>query len=301
MKFKNALMLSALTLAPLPAMAFAPAPSTPEQPTVPTPPSTPSVPSTPAKPDVVYDQRVRDIAAASACAKYSWADRGRAPAGYIKGMALSFARSVCRLHANDASRSPATLMSRADTEDATKDVFSHYKSTFDARGMSTDRDGVDSLRALYALGIGLGMRESSGKYCEGYDKSAGTETASEAEAGTFQFSYNSIGASSELRKLYDEYRNGSAGRCNLEVFKEGVSCKSQSIVGSGAGADFQAFVKSCPGFGAEYAMTTLRVIRKHYGPINRKEAELNADCGKMLEDVQSLIEEDIEGACSDIN
>lgn len=40
--------------------------------------------------------------------------------------------------------------------------------------------GTDTLRQLFVLLIGLGMRESSGQYCEGRDRSASNVTAEAA-------------------------------------------------------------------------------------------------------------------------
>ena len=156
------------------------------------------------------------------------------------------------------------------------------------------------MRSLYTLGIGLGMRESSGKYCEGRDMSASNTSASTAEAGIFQTSYDSMSASAELSKLYAEYK-ADTSKCFLDTFKEGVSsCGNSSIAGSGVGAEYQAFNKSCPSFAAEYAMVMLRVRRNHYGPINRQEAEVKTQCNQMLKSVQDFIDNDVY-ACDEIN
>lgn len=237
---------------------------------------------------------ITKIATQSSCARYPWANRGRAPAAYLNGMALAFAKSMCRLRAGETK---AILMADKNKQNTSKDALAWYESAFDQRGMGIDVSGLETLRSLYTLGIGLGMRESSGKYCEGWDTTATSMSAVEAEAGTFQFSYNSMGASNELRTLYNEYRSGKHS-CNLDVFSKNVSCKAQGIVGTGAGADFQRFVKSCPAFGAEYAMITLRVLRKHYGPINRKEAELNGACDQMLETVEDFVASKAALVCS---
>ena len=49
------------------------------------------------------------------------------------------------------------------------------------------------LRRLFVLLMGLGMRESSGQYCEGRDRSAHNTSADTAEAGLFQVSFDLIG------------------------------------------------------------------------------------------------------------
>lgn len=246
--------------------------------------------------------KILTVAGNSSCASYSWKDRGRAPKGYIKGIALSYARSLCRLDDNRADRrTPASLMARAATGNTSKDALAHYRSTFDSKGLVTTRSGEDTLRSLYTLAVGFGMRESSGKYCEGYDVAAGTNrSSSEAEAGLFQTSYNSISASAELKKLYNEY-SANKNRCQLNVYKEGVTCKARAILGSGAGAAYQKLSKECPAFATEYAMVMLRVLRKHYGPINRKEAEVTSACANMLDQVENLVLSKPSEVCSVID
>lgn len=201
------------------------------------------------------------IVTGSACAKYDWKNRGRAPIGFVKGLAYSFSRSVC-------NQWPVMTKALGDTD---HDALAWYGKEA-------------TLLNTYTLLLGLGMRESSGNYGEGYDTSAGPETASEAEAGAFQFSYNSVNASKDLRELYSKFR-GETGTCMLEVFKEGAPGSHQSIRGSGEGADFQAFTKSCPAFSAQYAATLIRVLRRHFGPVNRKEAEFRDECAAMFKQV----------------
>lgn len=250
-------------------------------------------------PDGHYVEQIKTIAGGSSCASYSWSGRSKAPAGYIKGMALTYARSYCRLKTSEAApTSLATLLSSA-AGNSSNDALALYASNFSNLSMNVTSAGERPLRALYTLGVGLGMRESSGKYCEGRDMSASNTSANTAEAGIFQTSYDSIGASAELSKLFAEYK-ADTSKCHLDTFKQGVSsCGSSSIAGSGAGAEYQAFNKSCPAFAAEYAMIMLRVRRNHYGPINRKEAEVAPVCHSMLKSVQDFIDNDLN-ACSDI-
>jgi hypothetical protein len=247
-----------------------------------------------------YALTIKSLAGSSSCAAYSWKNRGRAPVGYIKGVALSFARSLCRLKTSAPHTDAAVIMSAGDTHNDKKDALTHYHTVLSSLQMATSTSGEDTLRSVYTLGIGLGMRESSGGYCVGWDTSAGSHRpSSAAEAGAFQVSYDSIGASADLKKLYDEYR-ASTQRCQLNTFKEGASCSSQSILGSGAGAVFQAFNKACPAFATEYAITLLRVLRSHFGPINRLEAEVKPACNVMLKDVQTLVDADPVVACQEL-
>jgi hypothetical protein len=236
--------------------------------------STPTNPSTtiPGEAGPYLDQ-IKTIAGNSSCASYSWANRGRAPIGYTKGVALSFARGLCRkIRAETTPSQLVNILSGARSSSATKDALTYYQTNFASLPIDTSEKGTGPLRALYVLGMGLGMRESSGVYCEGWDRSAGSGRPSAAgEAGLFQTSLDSISFSPELNKLYSEYK-ADKSKCFLDVFKQGASCSSLSNLGSGAGADFQAFNKACPAFATEYAMVMLRIARTHYGPINRKEA-----------------------------
>src|SRR5215813_4798266 len=64
----------------------------------PAPTSEPVVPATPV-PTTPSTQReqILSVAAQSACATHVFRDRGRAPSGYIKGVALTYAKSYCEL------------------------------------------------------------------------------------------------------------------------------------------------------------------------------------------------------------
>ena len=164
----------------------------------------------------------------------------------------------------------------------------------------TNSSGQEPLLATYTIGMGLGMKESSGKYCEGWDVAAGSNrNSSEAEAGLFQASYDSITASTELTKLYDEYKNNPK-RCLLEVFKEGVSCRPRGILGSGAGAVYQDFNLKCPAFATEYAMTLIRLRRSHFGPLNRRTAQVSLACDSLLTEVQKIVNQDPEAVCKEL-
>lgn len=247
-----------------------------------------------------YQSKVKDLAAKSSCAKVNWQSRGRSPAGYIKGMALSYARSLCRLKASGDPLPVAAILSSANSQDAKKDVLAHYQDILSQAGFITNVPGQKPLLATYTIGIGLGMRESSGKYCEGWDVAAGSNrTSSEAEAGLFQVSFDSIAASKELAKLYEEYKKNPK-RCLLDVFKEGVSCKPRGILGSGEGAKYQEFNLKCPAFAAEYAMTLIRLRRSHFGPINRRAAQVSPACDSMLTDVQKMINLNPEATCKEL-
>lgn len=272
----------------------------------PTPAITPKPIPTPTKSPVVigptpYADQIKELASISTCANYNWKNRGTAPIGYVKGMALSFARSYCRLKKTNATPdSLVRIMSAANSHLDLTDALAHYQDIFASMSFAIDSNGMGPLLSLYTLGMGLGMRESSGSYCEGWDTSAGSNRSSNTgEAGLFQTSYDSMTASIELSKLYTEYQ-ANPNRCFLNTFKEGVRCSQNSILGSGPGADFQVFTKACPAFATEYAMTMLRIRRNHYGPINRKEAEVTSACNQMFLNVKDLINQDIQNTCLEI-
>src|SRR5690242_13230819 len=76
--------------------------------------------------------QITQIAAASAIASYSWKDRGPAPASYIKGMALVYARVYCKLKAGETA---AVEMAKANTGDGDHDALAWYSDIFAAAGM----------------------------------------------------------------------------------------------------------------------------------------------------------------------
>lgn len=233
--------------------------------------------------------RIIQVAAQSEIARYRWRDRGVSPPGYIKGMALVYARVYCKLKAGDAA---ATEMAKTNTGNTDKDALAHYAQEFNAVGMANESAGVDTLRHLFVLLIGLGMRESSGRYCEGRDRSASNTTADTAEAGLFQTSYNARKGNHLLMpQLFRQYLANPSGF--VEVFQKGISCSSSNLenFGDGDGREFQRLSKTSPAFAAEFAAVGLRNSRKHWGPINRKAVEIRLECDAMLLQVQKVVDE----------
>jgi len=226
------------------------------------------------------------VAAGSAIATYSWTGRGRAPAGYIKGMALAFGRLYYKLQ----DRDPVALeIAKANTSVTASDTLAHYAVQFRTLGMSNDATGIDTLRHLFALMLGLGMRESSGRYCEGRDRSASNVTADTAEAGLFQTSWNIRSCSSLLPPLFRQYQARPAGF--REVFAEGVTVRPGDLdnFGTGDGRDYQELAKSCPAFAVESTAIGLRNRRSHWGPINLRTAEVRSDADRMFLEVQHVV------------
>lgn len=250
-----------------------------EEPTTPTIP-TPTEPTVP--PPTITP--ITDIVKASSCVKYSWKNRGVAPIGYMKGVALTYARSVCRYRSPNTT--PAGTMGKT-LGAASVDALAHYE--LDAT------TGLERLKRNYTLLIGLGMRESSGNYGEGRDMSANNVSAETAETGLFQFSYNLHSASPMLEVLYAEYQKNPE-MCMEDVFKEGVkkafnnnysyNASASNQAYQQQGLEFQKFARKCPAFSTEYTAVGVRMRRAHWGPINRKEAEYKQECYDMLTKVE---------------
>jgi hypothetical protein len=149
--------------------------------------------------------------------------------------------------------------------------------------------GIGTLRSLFVLMIGLGMRESSGKYYEGRDVSATNTTADTAEAGLFQTSWDIKSASPNLPRLMESFYADPNGF--LPMFSQGLTPTSSGLTnfGSGQGAMHQFLSKYSPAYAVMIAAIGLRTRRKHWGPINRKEVELVADAAEFLADVEELM------------
>lgn len=232
----------------------------------------------------IDNDRVIAIAKASAIASYSWRNRGQAPTGYIQGIAITYGEACEDLAAGDEV--VAAIAAPLLGDDA-HDALDWYDAILGDAGLSLDNANA-RLTAVFAILLGLGMRESSGKHCEGRDISAANVTAETAEAGLFQVSHNSIRAHPLLEPLFAHYQ----GRDDLlSVFDDGVHCSASSWKdwGEGPGVEFQALTKSCPKFAVLYAALLLRHQRKHWGPINRKEAEVTADTAALLSAVRASL------------
>ena len=147
-------------------------------------------------------------------------------------MALVFARAYCRLKGGD--RFFVEMAKAATGQDG--DALSWYSDEFIALNMDNSVAGPDTLRHLFTLMIGLGMRESSGNYCTGTDDNY---TADTAEAGLFQTSYNARSASQLLSDLFADYKANPQSPF-LSVFQEEADCKPSDAenYGTGDGRDF---------------------------------------------------------------
>jgi hypothetical protein len=228
------------------------------------------------------------MAANSPVAQHNWANRDRAPIGYIKGMAAAYALVYCNWKLNDSGSLEMARAARAD--DVNTDALSWLNEEFAAAGMRNDADGADTLRHLFVLLTGLGMKESSGRFSEGIDV---TNPSSTGEAGLFATEYF-IGQKIPLySSLLSKYANSSA---LLDIFLEGVSVAlydTEFVIGPGS--DFQRISKRCPAFAVEIAALGLRTVRNHWGPILRRQVEILPECDQMFRQVQKLIDDTPNG------
>jgi hypothetical protein len=236
---------------------------------------------------------IKSIVRVSEIFGYSWRDRGVAPAGYMYGMGLAFAQTYLKL----LDQHPAAVEMASARRNSDKDALNIYHAEYAALGMSNEQNGPVTLRQLYALMLGHGMRESSGRHCEGRDMSADNVQSDTCEAGLFQTSYNAHSASApEFDELMAEYSTpANAPTCYLEAFAEDVSCSNSDWdnYGSGTGYEFQKLCKSCPAFAVETCALTLRNLCNHYGPIMRLETELKREADDMFGSIQFYVDTEI--------
>jgi hypothetical protein len=261
----------------------------------------PEQPEAPVETSVVmvppFDPQTHDaicqIAMKSPVADYDWNDRGQSPPGYVMGMALAWAQLVQRYYLRDSA---VIEMAKPDSEDPDHDALSWYADEFTALGMSNNDSGIDTLRHLMVMMLGLGMRESSGQHCVGRDMSAENVSSETCEAGLFQTSWNISSCSGEIEKLYEMWAPSldtyeGFPQCYLDAFNEGVSCSDSEwgSYGSGQGRAYQDLSKLCPPFHIDVTAVGLRNLRQHWGPINRKEVELLRTADMMFYLVQEVV------------
>jgi hypothetical protein len=95
----------------------------------------------------------------------------------------------------------------------------------------------------------------------------------------------------------NEYKDQTYSRAYgyLDVFREGVSCsqKNWDCYGSPSsdGYQFQKLCKEAPNYSVESCGVGLRNIRKHWGPINRKEVTLRREADDMFRQVQAYVDQ----------
>jgi hypothetical protein len=190
-------------------------------------------------------------------------------------------------------------MAKANTHNSDKDVLAWEAGRFTAVGMSNEQPGADTLRHLWVYILGLGMRESSGEHCCGRDESVPPgyygPASTTTEAGAWQTSYDAHGCSPHFDTLFEAFAAGSETdnpQGFLETFKHEASCSSSQwqCFGDGNGYLHQEMSKYQPAYAAEVCGITLRNLRQHFGPVNRREVEIKPAADQMLKEVQDFID-----------
>lgn len=229
--------------------------------------------------DTFDTQKILELVIRSSLNAYSWPGRGKAPAGYLKGMALVYARVFQHLLAND----PAAVEMAKPITGTSLDALARYEMN----GLAPR----DRLRNLFMILFGLGMRESSGNFCEGRDRSANNLTADTAEAGLFQMSWDITARVPLIKTLYQLYVNSPLAYGLAEVFHEGVRVTDAQLenYGVGPGADYQYMAKARPAFAVEAAAVGLRNLRTHWGPINRREVTIAPGLEELLRQIEIVV------------
>jgi hypothetical protein len=219
----------------------------------------------------------------------SWKDRGKPPPGYYAGMAKSYALAATLYLDGDPG---AKIMGGRATSDMEHDALAWYSKEFKGHKMDNSKDGLDTLRHLFVMMVGLGMRESSGNPWEGRDMSATNVESETCEAGLFQTSWNISSFAKEIGELLEEYSDDPNGF--QPTFGKGVepSTTNLDLYGSGEGAMYQWLAKQSPAFAVLVTAIGMRKGRKHWGPIERREVEISSEVDDMLMDVQALVEDE---------
>jgi hypothetical protein len=228
------------------------------------------------------------IAAASSARDYDWHDRGIAPVGYIKGMAVMFARLYCKLSANDPA---ASEMAKPIGNDPKNDSLALYAKKFADAGLGNAPTKTDVLRHLLVLMFGVGMLESSGNLGCGRDKSANNTDADTCEAGLFQTSYNARSYSPAfLDGLIASYANSTDFK---SIFSEDAHSTADDAKnwGAGPGVDFQALSKNCPAFEVEFTALAMRNTSRHWGTVSSMKTEIRPECDALLKAIQKLVDD----------
>jgi hypothetical protein len=81
----------------------------------------------------------------------------------------------------------------------------------------------------------------------------------------------------------------------MHIFHEGVRCSEADLqnYGHGEGREFQDTCKASPMCAILTAGVGLRVIRRHWGPINTRAAEVRPEANKLFQDIQNMIDEQV--------
>jgi hypothetical protein len=174
----------------------------------------------------------------------------------------------------------------------------------------------ERLKNLFVLMFGLGLMESSGRCCCGWDRGKLDgwgdpakkidPTAENSEAGLFQTSYDIMYPATKpyktlLLKVFSNYKQNPDGF--LQYFSKGAKCSNadHENFGDGDGKEFQRISKECPGFAVELTAVALRNISNHWNPVikkgdTKKGLQIKAVCNDLLQQVKDYIDSQAQPA-----
>ncbi len=249
----------------------------------------------------------------SRIAKTRWenGNRGQAPYGYYYGVCIVFANLYDRLKKGE---NIAKELSRPLGTNSDRDALLRFKNELATNCLNNLITEANRLRGLIVLMFGLGLMESSGRHCCGWDRgklngwgkpSRKIEpTSTNSEAGLFQTSYDIINSVNQatrdlLLEIFEKYKLSQDGY--LELFSKGARCKEfdSENFGEGAGKEFQKISKECPAFAMEFTALALRNIATHWNPVikigdNEHGLQIKRECDNLLKDIQNYIDENEE-------
>lgn len=298
-----------------PGFSFSKKPPQVETPVASTPTPTPS----PKPIDATAGRKVlTDIATKDVCANAEYGDpskknpkilkdQGRAASGYLKGLVLTYVKLICEKD-QDPILKQVYDIGTSPVGDPAKDALAHY-------GLKPATP-TDRLNTVFAMMIGSNARESSWRPCVGRDTLAKasdvqgclygtyngvkyTGSGATCESGLAQTSYNSLAGKPVLKELFESYMQYPRGCFEQDYYSKAnggkITCTAANWENHGSDPKakaYQALSKSCPAFTVESGVVMFRTNRAHYGPLNKKKAEVYPACVGMFERVRQAVVKD---------
>lgn len=235
------------------------------------------------KPQMTKDQYLT-LATGSTCAKTKHDVQGLPRQGWVKGMALTYAKTICN-PTGDTYKVAGQPLGNANV-----DALAHY-----GLNPQTTEERVNT---TFSLALGSAARESTWRWYVGKDANASNTDSSTCEAGGYQTSYNcrynrdGLTINPSRDKLYKFFK-ADKSRCFATEYKSGLAGNAENLKnwGTGEGVTFQELSKQCPGFATEYHLMAIRERRTHYGPINIKKSEAKPVCTDMFASLRKAIKD----------
>lgn len=237
-------------------------------------------------------------------------NRGQAPYGYYYGMSLTFASLYEGLKKGD---NIAKELAKPLGKDRDKDSLLRFKELLSAETANALDTDVDRLRGLFVLLFGLGLMESNGRHCCGWDQGKlkgwgdpakiKKPTAENSEAGLFQTSYDirtapPLASQKILLEIYQKYQLTQDDRATL--FAKGAHCSLQDAenYGDGEGKEFQRLSKLYPSFTVEFTGVCIRSVARHWNPIihvgdTKEGLQIKKECDMLLKQIQGYMDQHI--------